>query len=89
MNGTMRPEAALAGTGVRGPGPPGAKRSGPPAAMGRPEDSAPTVSSAILPDPACCDCCAALLRALSAIKVELSRIRERLDQGESERAWSA
>ncbi len=33
-----------------------------------------------------CGCCAALIKALAGIRTELSRIRERLDQGESERA---
>jgi hypothetical protein len=71
--------------------PPGAKRSGP-VARGRPEDSAPTVSSAILPDPddcGCgCGCCAALIKALAGIRLELHGIRERMDQAESTQAWS-
>jgi hypothetical protein len=36
-----------------------------------------------------CGCCDRLIRALAGIKVELSKIRERLDQGESERSWPA
>jgi hypothetical protein len=68
---------------------PDAKRSGP-VARGRPEDSAPTVSSAILPEPCGCMCgCADVIKALAAIRLELHGIRERLDQGESERAWGA
>lgn len=55
--------------------------------MGRPDKVSSTTS--IVPDPAdcVCGCCQQLIRALSGIKVELSRIRERLDQAESERAW--
>jgi hypothetical protein len=69
---------------------PDAKRSGPPAAMGRPKVSPPGSTTSMVADPGdcgCgCGCCQQLLRALSGIRVELSKIRERLDGVESERA---
>jgi hypothetical protein len=70
---------------------PDAKRSGPPAGMGRPEDQAPTVSSAILPEPCscACGCCAALIKALAGIRLELHQLNERMSQAESQQAWSA
>jgi hypothetical protein len=42
-----------------------------------------------LPDPACCDCCAALIKGLAAIRLELHQLNERMSQAESQQAWSA
>jgi hypothetical protein len=68
------------------------KRSGAPPPRGTPPDAQPssrTVTAPMVADPADCACnCQQLIRALANIKVELSRLNERLNQAESERAWS-
>jgi hypothetical protein len=65
------------------------ERGGPPAAMSRPKSPAAKPYDTLIVAAGCaceCGCGAQLIKALGGIRGELSRIRERLDQGESERA---
>jgi hypothetical protein len=62
-------------------------RPGPQTTIASPRQGADTLSVAD-PGDCACGCCQQLIRALANIKTELSRLNERLNQAESERAWS-